>query len=614
MDCAVANRGSSPVLVFRRFTFALAGFFALPLILLAAFVIAVDPYYVFGSPEWRGINAEKPHYERRVLLAKPYQVRRIGPAAVVLGSSRVEAGIDPRHKGWVGGRVFNFGIPAQNSYGMMLAYFHAQSAGRPLQQVVVGLDFYAFSANFSLLSDFFEQRFAQGVSDDFAGFLQERFPNWQPHGTSPAVSNSATPSWDEALYLAVNRDVAAAVAGKLFASGRDHYERAGRLEGRLGGYVPDAWDEESYQLLHSDVEAAVARGDFVSGYHHYLVAGRRQGRLGGIVPSDWNEAGYLAANPAVRAQVMLGIYRSGYQHYAAKGRNEGRLGGLPPADVMERLLLRWPALNRFSFQAGELFRMVFSSGAVSDAITTILRQSQPTTFDSSGMRIWPGYDAFVRTRGGPGGTFHKSILGEGSWRPFLERPRLTYCFTNQDAVASMIEPLRFMIRAAHASRIDLRLYVTPEIAPMRQLIAALGLQSHYEFWLRELVRINEEEAARAGRPPLPLWDFGDLNTITGERLPDYGDHTLMRWYWEHTHYRTSAGNLILDRVLGTHDPARSMPADFGVRLTAANIDAQVAHDREGLAAWRAKNPELAGEIEESAKKPGTSRQGEAQCW
>jgi len=609
-----ANCGSWPVHLFRRFTFALAAFVAAPLILLAAFVIAVDPYYVFGSPQWSGINADKPHYEQRVLVAKQYQVLRLRPSAVALGSSRVEAGIDPRHNGWVGGRVFNFGIPAQNSYGMMLTYFHAQSAGRPLKQVVAGLDFYAYSANFSLLPGFLEQRFAQGASEDFARFLDERFPNWQPRGASPVRSNSAPPSWNEALYLAVNGDVAAAVAGKLFASGRDHYERAGRAEGRLGGYVPDAWDEEFYLVLYRDVAAAVARGAFLSGYHHYLAAGRLEGRLGGMPPSDWNEERYLAANAAVRAQVMLGIYRSGYQHYAAKGRNEGRLGGLPPADLVERLLLRWPALNRLRFQAGELFRMVFSTSALSDSITTLSRQLEPTTFDSSGTRVWPGYDEFLRKRGGPGGTFHKNILGEGNWRPFLERPRLTYCFTNRDAVASMFEPLRFMIRAAHANRIDLRLYVTPEIAPMRQLIAALGLQSRYEFWLRELVRINEDEAEKAGRPAFPLWDFGDVNTITGEHLPDYGDHTLMRWYWEHTHYRTNAGNLILDRVLEKHDPARSIPADFGVRLTGANIDAQVAHTREGLAAWAAENPELASKIMESAKKPAASRQDEAQCW
>ena len=54
---------------------------------------------------------------------------------------------------------------------------------------------------------------------------------------------------------------------------------------------------------------------------------------------------------------------------------------------------------------------------------------------------------------------------------------------------------------------------------VRTLQQALGLGERYEFWLRKLVRINEEEAARAGRPPLPLWDFSDTNTITREPVP-----------------------------------------------------------------------------------------------
>ena len=50
----------------------------LPL-LLAAFFIAVDPYYVFGSPSWRGFNPVRPYYEPYVLTVKPYQVWRQRP-------------------------------------------------------------------------------------------------------------------------------------------------------------------------------------------------------------------------------------------------------------------------------------------------------------------------------------------------------------------------------------------------------------------------------------------------------------------------------------------------------------------------------------------------------
>src|SRR5262245_52067296 len=96
---------------FRRFAIALGAFAIVPPLVVAAFVIAVDPYYVFGLPSWSGFNAVRPYYERHVLVAKPYQVRRLRPAAVALGSSRVEVGIDPRHGGWIDRAVFNFALP-----------------------------------------------------------------------------------------------------------------------------------------------------------------------------------------------------------------------------------------------------------------------------------------------------------------------------------------------------------------------------------------------------------------------------------------------------------------------------------------------------------------------
>ena len=105
---------------FRAFALALAALLALPPLALAAFVMC-QPYYVFGSPNWRGFNDVRPYYEPHVLVAKPYQVRRQQPSAVGLGSSRVEVGIDPRHGGWTDTNVFNFALPSRDSYAVMLA-------------------------------------------------------------------------------------------------------------------------------------------------------------------------------------------------------------------------------------------------------------------------------------------------------------------------------------------------------------------------------------------------------------------------------------------------------------------------------------------------------------
>lgn len=692
----------------RKFALALLASLALPPVLLASFVIAVDPYYVFGSPSWRGFNAVRPTYESHVLMAKPYQVWRKQPAAVALGSSRVEVGIDPRHHGWASRNVFNFALPSSNSYAVMLAFLHAQSVA-PLKQAVVGLDFFAFNIHFPVASDLTERRLAPGIVRGFAEFLDERRSSERktaseaPPAAPPAVDAE---DWNEALYLAANPDVAAAIARGEFKSGREHYERAGRAEGRLGAAVPEDWDEAIYLRLHPDVAAEIARGtflngyhhylaagrvegrrggmppagwneklylaanpdvaaavarkefrsgrehyelagraeqrlgaaipadwdeagylqvhpdvaaalqrrEFVNGYHHYIAAGRKEGRQGGFLPANWNEALYLAANPEARARVALGQYRTGYLHYVIVGQKQGLLGGPASADLIEEWRARWPWLDQAVFRAGELGRLIFSVSAFNDALSTIRRQSEPAEFDDAGMRVWQDHEAMIRGLGGNGVPLY-GRLSDGFWRPVLIPPKYAYCFTSDQTAHTTFEPYRYMLRKAYAGDIDMRLYVTPLQTAVRALIDALDLGSRYDFWLRELTRINESEAARAGRRPFPLWDFSDPNTITREAIPKPGDLAPMRWYWEYSHYRKETGDLILDRMFDHAEPTRTLPADFGVRLGSAVVDAHIARSNAQIAAWSAANSELVSRITHSVQTIRTyNRQAEATCW
>ena len=129
------------------------------------------------------------------------------------------------------------------------------------------------------------------VMDHFAGPPSPTAPSSTAAPSAPVAppapnppAAAAAPTWNEALYLAVNADVAAAVARKEFKSGREHYDLAGRAERRQGGFVPGDWNEGEYLRMNQDVAAAVSSGSFVSGYHHYLAAGRTEGRRGGFPP------------------------------------------------------------------------------------------------------------------------------------------------------------------------------------------------------------------------------------------------------------------------------------------------------------------------------------------
>ena len=775
MDYAIAaatDRESLTSFDCRRFALALLGCVAVSPILVAAFIIAVDPYYVFGSPSWPGINAVRPYYETNIFAAKPYQVRRIAPAAVALGSSRVEVGLDPRHPGWVDSHSFNFGLPGSTSYEVMLAFLHAQAAGQPLKQAVIGLDFFGFNIFFPRAREQQAALFARDGVRTFADFLATDLAK-RPRGDTAAThapgrsaeqarDQSAAPQlgaepfdpqpWNEAVYLAIHPDVAAAVARKQFKSGHQHYQLAGRAEGRESGTAPSNWNEALYLKLHPDVAAEVRRGTFVSGYHHYLAAGRAEGResgmapgswdetlylklhpdvaaevrrgtfvsgfhhylaagraegreggrlpsdwneaiylrinpdaqaevargtfingyhhylavgraeqreggsippdwdeagylqvnpdvvpriergefpsgyhhyraagrvkglLGGFQPSDWNEAGYIAANPEVRVEIALGAFRTGYLHYAALGREQGLLGGFPPADIIERLRLHWPLLDETLVRVNEMFRIVASRTALKAALATILRQSMPAPFDDAGVRLFPGQDETLRRLGGAGNLIRNG-LSSGAWGPWLKLPRLMYCFTNADTGMTMFDPYRFMLRRAYAEGTDVRMFVTPVHAVIRTLQQALGLGERYEFWLKELVRINEQEAARAGRQPFPLWDFSDPNTITRDPVPLASDPGPMQWYWEHSHYRKVTGDLILDRIFGHGEPGRPLPSDFGVRLAGGNIGAHIARARTNLEAWASANSDLVAPIVRAARTSKThSHQAEATCW
>jgi hypothetical protein len=644
----------------RRAALALVLSIVLLPLLIAGFFIAIDPYYLFGSPSWRGFNLVRPYYEPYVVSVKPYQVWRLRPSAVVLGASSAEVGIDPRHAGWNEANVFNFSLPSSNSYAIMLAFLHAQKVA-PLKQAIVNLDF--FSYNIHLRVGPVEQRFAQGVSADFAGFLDETLPDRRKSAhriTRAAPVSTAESNWNEALYLAVNEDVAAAVARHDFKSGREHYElagraerregaavpadwhegsylqaqpdvaaavakgdfvsgyhhylRAGRVEARPGGFLPKDWDEEGYLQVHPDVAAAVAKGSYVRGYNHYLAAGRAEGRLGGFLPKDWDEAGYLAANPDAHNLVALGVYRNGFIHYAALGRELGLLGGLPPANAIEKLRQRWPGVDQPIFRIRELAHFAFSMTAMRDAISTIFRQAEPAEFNDAGMRVWHGHEEIVRKLGGVGKII-RTGLARGGGRPWLAYPKLQHCFTNTDTGVSTFDPFRFMVRRAYAEGTDLRLFTTPLNAAIYQFFQGAGLFERYEFWLKELVRINEEEAARAGRDPLPLWHFGYVNTITSEPIPEEGDMTPMRWSWDYAHYRKEAGDLMLDRIFDYRDSTRALPDDFGTRLTGQNVDAHLARSRSKLAEWVAANQDFASQIVAAAKSPkAPNRQAEATCW
>ncbi len=127
--------------------------------LVALFNYFIDPYRVYDSPKIDGINVNKPAVASHLRMSKAYQVRHLKPAAIILGTSRAEFGLDPDHTGWSHQPTYNLNLSGGNIYEMLRYFQHAQAINH-LEQLVLALDFFQFNINKGNSPDFDENRLA----------------------------------------------------------------------------------------------------------------------------------------------------------------------------------------------------------------------------------------------------------------------------------------------------------------------------------------------------------------------------------------------------------------------------------------------------------------------
>ncbi len=126
----------------KRFCLIWCGTVLLLLLAVGAFDIAVDPYDIFAMPRIPGFNAHKPDAATHQMMTKTYAVDRARPVTVLLGSSRVDVGLDPHSDAFPATMrpVFNFGIGGQVYAGDLFALRQALAGGR-LRHAVLVVDF-----------------------------------------------------------------------------------------------------------------------------------------------------------------------------------------------------------------------------------------------------------------------------------------------------------------------------------------------------------------------------------------------------------------------------------------------------------------------------------------
>ncbi len=144
---------------YRRYNwiFLLSAF--LPIVGVGVFNIIIDPYDVFNTPNFLGINHSKPRKDNSDRLFKATDVIRIKPVTVFMGSSRTKRAIDPNYLALKNYKLAdNLALTKGNFYELRRYLEHAIANQKELDLVVIGLDLFMFNSLMGTRQSFSEQR------------------------------------------------------------------------------------------------------------------------------------------------------------------------------------------------------------------------------------------------------------------------------------------------------------------------------------------------------------------------------------------------------------------------------------------------------------------------
>ena len=131
----------------------------------------------------------------------------------------------------------------------------------------------------------------------------------------------------------------------------------------------------------------------------------------------------------------------------------------------------------------------------------------------------------------------------------------------------------------------LRFYFQP-VHALAEISYWAGKREDLDNWKRSLVTVVASR--RQQGCDIRLVDFSGFNRITTEAIPQATGKENMQYYWEHSHYRSEVGQMILARLFAKDQPGAA--DDFGVELTADNIEEHLRDSRRKLSDYVTSHP------------------------
>ncbi len=152
---------------------------------------------------------------------------------------------------------------------------------------------------------------------------------------------------------------------------------------------------------------------------------------------------------------------------------------------------------------------------------------------------------------------------------FMEKPNIDRDYKISE---TYLEEFKNIVKICQENNIELKIFISPAHATYWEALRVVNLWSLWENWKRQIVGVT------------PVWDFSGYNSITTEPLDEN-----MQNYLDNSHYMKEIGDLILNRVF--EDREETVPDDFGVLISADNIESHIKQIQRDRDRWAKNNPE-----------------------
>lgn len=146
----------------KTFNVLLVGVFFIAVIGMAAFNYSVNAFGVFPMKTIAGYNDVR--FVENTRIYKTFLIKNHRIDGLLLGSSRIEESMRPLPAAWPNMQPYNMAMPGASIHELLRNLQHA-NAITPLKQVLIGVDFFMFSAFMEPVSDFSENYFAVDETD-----------------------------------------------------------------------------------------------------------------------------------------------------------------------------------------------------------------------------------------------------------------------------------------------------------------------------------------------------------------------------------------------------------------------------------------------------------------